>query len=203
MNVHYYYSSLGEFWLNLSFIFLSKQWRFEVGQNSDYSANVFHVSVLQKTLNFGIVKIGKKFTSKKARCLSSIIALMVHLKMLNGWQQNWRDFQLLVSLVLFNFSKLYKQPLNLKKSPTSKWKLECWLSGQRHILYCSIMRRPRSTWVWIQLGVDWVECCIFRPAFGCCAVQSLVKRIIFSIFSAKKLKKARNLQQIFAKNMFF
>ena len=46
-------------------------------------------------------------------------------------------------------------------------------------------------------------CCIFRPKFGCCAPQMLVKIVIFSVFSAKKLKKARNLQQIFAKDMFF
>ena len=46
-------------------------------------------------------------------------------------------------------------------------------------------------------------CCIFRPAFGCCALQTLVEIVIFSFFSAKKLKKAINFQQIFAKNMFF
>ena len=39
-------------------------------------------------------------------------------------------------------------------------------------------------------GLLLIPCCIFGPAFGC----------VFSIFSAKKAKKARNLQQIFAKN---
>ena len=47
-------------------------------------------------------------------------------------------------------------------------------------------------------------CCIFRPAFGCCARQTLVEIVIFSVFCAKKCKKkARNLQQISAKNSFF
>ena len=27
-------------------------------------------------------------------------------------------------------------------------------------------------------------CCIFQPAFGCCAPQTLVKIVIFSVFSA-------------------
>ena len=43
--------------------------------------------------------------------------------------------------------------------------------------------------------------CIFRPAFGCCALQTLIETVIFSVFYAKKLKKARNLQQIFAKKL--
>ena len=47
-----------------------------------------------------------------------------------------------------------------------------------------------------------IECCIFRPAFGCCVLQTLVVIVIFSIFAAKKLKKARILQQISAKNRF-
>ena len=29
-------------------------------------------------------------------------------------------------------------------------------------------------------------CCIFRPVFGCCAHQTLVKIVIFSFFCAKK-----------------
>ena len=36
-----------------------------------------------------------------------------------------------------------------------------------------------------------------------CAPQRLVEIVIFSVFCAKKLKKARNLQQNFAKNTFF
>ena len=31
------------------------------------------------------------------------------------------------------------------------------------------------------------NCCIFPPAFGCCAPQRLVKIVIFSVFYAKKL----------------
>ena len=39
-------------------------------------------------------------------------------------------------------------------------------------------------------------CCIFRPAFGCCALQTLVEIVFFSVFAAKNLKKTRILQQI-------
>ena len=42
-------------------------------------------------------------------------------------------------------------------------------------------------------------CCIFRPAFGCCALQTLVKIVIFSIFSAKKLKKQDICSNFFCK----
>ena len=31
--------------------------------------------------------------------------------------------------------------------------------------------------------------CIFQPAFGCCALQTLLAIVIFTVFSAKKLKK--------------
>ena len=36
-------------------------------------------------------------------------------------------------------------------------------------------------------------CSNFRPAFGCCARQTLVELVIYSVFAAKNLKKARNL----------
>ena len=69
-------------------------------------------------------------------------------------------------------------------------------------LYSSVLRNKnihgRSTgWS------EYLNCCIFHPAFGCCTPQKLVKIVIFSVFCAKKLKKARNLQQNFAKNTFF
>ena len=48
-----------------------------------------------------------------------------------------------------------------------------------------------------------INCCIYQPAFGCCALLTLVEIVIFSVFYAKKLKKARNLQQIFAKKHVF
>ena len=44
-------------------------------------------------------------------------------------------------------------------------------------------------------------CCIFRPAFGCWALETLVEIVILSVFFCKKAKKTRHLQQIFAKNM--
>ena len=39
-------------------------------------------------------------------------------------------------------------------------------------------------------SLQWNRCCIFRPAFGCCAPQMLVEIVIFSIFCADKLKNA-------------
>ena len=53
-------------------------------------------------------------------------------------------------------------------------------------------------WYWREL-----DCCIFRPAFGCCALQTLVEMTIFSIFTHFFLKKARNFQQILAKSRFY
>ena len=50
------------------------------------------------------------------------------------------------------------------------------------------------------------DCCIFWPAFGCCALQPLVKIVIFSVFAAKNLKKARNFNKFaanFSKKHFF
>ena len=52
---------------------------------------------------------------------------------------------------------------------------------------------------------DWLlknaaVCCIFQPAFGCCAPQMLVKKVIFSVFTHFFLKKARNF---FKKHVFW
>ena len=47
--------------------------------------------------------------------------------------------------------------------------------------------------------------CIFQPAFGCCAPQTQVEIVMFSICYAKKLKKHQketNLLQNLAKNGF-
>ena len=35
----------------------------------------------------------------------------------------------------------------------------------------------------------WIACCIFRPALGCWALQTLVEIVIFNVFAAKTLKK--------------
>ena len=43
----------------------------------------------------------------------------------------------------------------------------------------------------------------FDQRLGCCALQTLVKIAIFNVFCSKKLKKARNLQQNFAKKHVF
>ena len=42
---------------------------------------------------------------------------------------------------------------------------------------------------WDFHGFSYVICCMFRPAFGCCALQTLVKIVIFSIFTHFFLKK--------------
>ena len=44
------------------------------------------------------------------------------------------------------------------------------------------------------VGID--QCCIFRPALGCCALQTLVKIVIFSVFCAKKPKKQKICSKI-------
>ena len=44
-------------------------------------------------------------------------------------------------------------------------------------------------------------CCIFQPAFGCCALQTLVEIFIFNVFELK-MRKKRNLQKNLAKKYF-
>ena len=46
----------------------------------------------------------------------------------------------------------------------------------------------KTTTLW---NIRGLECCIFQSAFECCALQTMVKIVIFRIFCAKKLKKAR------------
>ena len=51
---------------------------------------------------------------------------------------------------------------------------------------------------------DKVGCCIFWPAFGRCALQTLVRLCFFSIFCAKKLKKRKkNWPQNLAKKIIW
>ena len=45
-------------------------------------------------------------------------------------------------------------------------------------------------------------CCIFRPAFGCCALQKLVEIVIFRVFSAKNLKKVEICSKFLQKKKF-
>ena len=40
-------------------------------------------------------------------------------------------------------------------------------------------------------GWGYIICCIFWPAFGCCACQMLVEIVIFSVFAAKNFKKVK------------
>ena len=48
-----------------------------------------------------------------------------------------------------------------------------------------------------------VLCCIFQPAFGCCALETLVEIVIFSIFCAKKAKKSKKFEAKFCKKHVF
>ena len=52
--------------------------------------------------------------------------------------------------------------------------------------------------VWGMKKECWRKCCIFRPAFGCFALQRLVEIVIFSIFASKNLKKTRNFSKFAA-----
>ena len=65
------------------------------------------------------------------------------------------------------------------------------------------MRVPENKFKIPYNGERTYACCIFWPAFRCCARQTLVQIVIFSVFAAKTLKKARNLHQISAKKQFF
>ena len=47
------------------------------------------------------------------------------------------------------------------------------------------------------------ECCIFRPAFGCSALQMLVEIVIFSIFCAKNIKSKKFAVNFCKKKVFF
>ena len=53
----------------------------------------------------------------------------------------------------------------------------------------------------------YLVCCIFRPAVGCCTLQTLVNNLIFNVFHCRKpkkrRKKAKNLRLILPKIMFF
>ena len=46
-------------------------------------------------------------------------------------------------------------------------------------------------------------CCIFQPAYGCCALQTLVEIVIFSVFCAKNLKKQEICSKILQKTCLF
>ena len=84
-----------------------------------------------------------------------------------------------------------------KKKSKSCYSYVC--TSYRH--YPSLMRQLSLCWsIFLCLFLS-LSCRTFRPAFG--ALQTLVDIVIFCIFCAKKLKKARNLKQNFAKNTFF
>ena len=48
-----------------------------------------------------------------------------------------------------------------------------------------------------------IQCCIFQPAFGCCARQTLVEIAIISVFAAKNLKKSKKFAANFCKKKKF
>ena len=48
-----------------------------------------------------------------------------------------------------------------------------------------------------------VGCCIFRPAFGCCAPKTLVKICNFNVCYGKKLKKSKKFAAKYSKKHVF
>ena len=48
-------------------------------------------------------------------------------------------------------------------------------------------------------GIAEQRCCIFQPAIGCWALQTLVEIVIFSVFCAKKLLKSKKVGAKFCK----
>ena len=62
-----------------------------------------------------------------------------------------------------------------------------------------------TNWEWQSIGLAMfiITCCIFRPAFGCCALQTLVEMGIFSIFAAKNHKKQEFCSKFQQKTVFF
>ena len=59
-----------------------------------------------------------------------------------------------------------------------------------------------SSWQ-LEFGIEKVGCCIFRPAFGCCAPQKLVEIFIFSKKAEKMRKKQEICSKIYQKTRFF
>ena len=55
-----------------------------------------------------------------------------------------------------------------------------------------LLRSGNSFWVDF---TRWADCCIFQPVFGCCALQMLVKILIFNILRTKKQKNAKNAKK--------
>ena len=45
----------------------------------------------------------------------------------------------------------------------------------------------------------YLQCCKFRPAFGCSARQTLVEIVIYNVFAAKKSKKSKKFAANFCK----
>ena len=54
------------------------------------------------------------------------------------------------------------------------------------------------------LSINDVTCFIFRPGFGCCALQTLVQILFFNVFCAKRLKrrKGKKFEAKFSKTNF-
>ena len=77
-------------------------------------------------------------------------------------------------------------------------KFGCWDKQRDSIIFVCIF----ISFIAKQLSI-FNNCCIFQPVFGCCAPKTLVEICDFNIFNSKKLKKAKNLQQNFAKKHVF
>ena len=55
----------------------------------------------------------------------------------------------------------------------------------------------------VQGNVVCVVCCIFRLAYGCCALQTLVKIVFFSFFALKTQKSKKFAANFYKKQFFF
>ena len=83
---------------------------------------------------------------------------------------------------------------------------ESWPITTNHGLNHRPARRPtrKNIFIWILISLKelWT-CCIFRPVFGCCALQKLVEIVNFSIFNSKKQKKKQEIWSKFLQKSHF
>ena len=136
------------------------------------------------------------------------------------WLNNWCSGTIsnssctIVSCKVNHFSKL------IGTTPI-KWNDRCFMSTFialflvflimcLHIKFGSLQTNKHNAfWLWQQLAdmftIIYMSChlyCILRPAFGCCAFQTLVKIVILRILKAKSLK-SKKFAAKFCKNTFF
>ena len=135
----------------------------------------------------------------KNSCWGKNYYLSDHMLIVNTWEEYFMLLKLFLVLQETNinyhemrFEKVALSHLN-KCANTKENK-------KKHFILCF----KQGCWKIQLLGkVMHLGCCIFRPAFGCCALQTLVEIVIFSIFVAKNLKKQEICGKFQQKNSFF